>query len=209
MNIKIFVEGIADKKFLEDFISIHYSTNIQEDDIITTGGWTKLISSGKEGEMVRNKMTQHTDNGGVNLLIFDADDNRQTRTDDIKKWQKKYNLNFHIFLWPDNKKRGDLETVLENIINPSNQPIFDCWNNYEKCLQNIVIQGRIEPLTIPARKTKIYGYLESLLEPTESQKEKIKERNRDYTKTEFWDLHSNYLKPLKQFLDRHINISHT
>ncbi len=209
MNFKIFVEGIADKRFLEDFISIHYSTNTQEDDIITTGGWTKLISSGKEGEMVRNKMTQHTDNGGVNLLIFDADNNRQTRTDDIKEWQKKYNLNFHIFLWPDNKKSGGLETVLENIINPSNQPIFDCWNNYEKCLQEIVIQGRTEPLTIPARKTKIYGYLESLLEPTESQKEKIKERNRDYTKTEFWDLHSNYLTPLKQFLDKHINIRHT
>lgn len=40
---------------------------------------------------------------------------------------------------------------------------MDCWSDYEKSLAEIKLpwkQG--EPLTIPAKKTKIYAYLEVL-----------------------------------------------
>ena len=46
----------------------------------------------------------------------------------------------------------------------------------------------------------IYGYLEALLGTSKSQKEKIKERKRDYTEKNHWDLDSEKLNSLKSFL---------
>ena len=51
-----------------------------------------------------------------------------------------------------------------------------------------------------AKSTKIYGYLEALLGESKSQKELIKEANRNYENPQHWTLDSEYLEPLKQFL---------
>ncbi len=203
MAIKIFVEGIADIKFLKDYISYLYNIKLTDEDLIDSKGWTKIESQNSEGEAIRNTMQHNSDNDGTNLLIFDADENYQERYDKISEWKEKLNLEFDIFLWPNDSETGDLEVTLENIINKNNAPIFDCWSNYEDCLTSKTITGREKPLTVPARKTKIYGYLEALLGESKSQKKLIKELNRDYKKTEFWNLDSEYLNPLKEFLDKY------
>jgi len=82
----------------------------------------------------------------------------------------------------------------------ANQPIFDCWNEFEQCLQDCASKKIGKVLTIPAKKTKIYAYLEVLLGETKKEKEKIKERERDYTEEQHWNLDSGFLEPLKQFL---------
>lgn len=51
---------------------------------------------------------------------------------------------------------------------------------------------------------KIYGYLEALLGESKSQKELIKEANRNYRNTQHWHLDTEYLDPLKLFLSKHI-----
>lgn len=51
-----------------------------------------------------------------------------------------------------------------------------------------------------SKNTKIYGYLEALLGETKSQKELIKEANRNYENTQHWNLDAKYLEPLKRFL---------
>ena len=51
-----------------------------------------------------------------------------------------------------------------------------------------------------SKKTKIYGYLEALLGETKSQKELIKEANRNYENPQHWNLDSEYLESLKLFL---------
>ena len=100
---------------------------------------------------------------------------------------------------------GALEDLLENIINPNNKPIFDCWEDYEKALVNLDIPGRTPPpLTTPAKKTKIYGYLEALLGESRSQKELIRDAKRNYENTLHWDLDAEYLEGLKGFLVRHL-----
>ncbi|MCD4745061.1 MAG: hypothetical protein K8R58_02055 [Bacteroidales bacterium] len=204
MKVRIFVEGIADTKFLKDYISYKYNIQLEKEDIIETDGWTNIYSN-DNSELIKNKMAQNTDDDGVNLLIFDADNNFSERLKNIASWRQKTNLNFEIFLWPNNSDAGDIETVLENIINTDNTPIFNCWKNYEICLRSKSIKGRTNPLTTPAKKTKIYGYLEALLGETKSQKQRIKERNRNYKNTEFWDLDSGYLNALNAFLDKHFS----
>ena len=51
---------------------------------------------------------------------------------------------------------------------------------------------------------KIYGYLEALLGETKSQKELIKEANRNYENPQHWNLDTEYLEPLKTFIMKNI-----
>ena len=106
---------------------------------------------------------------------------------------------------PNNQDAGALEDLLENIINPDNQPVMDCWQTYEGELEKVRIPTKTPPtLTIPAKKTKIYAYLETLLGKTRTQKEQIKEKKRDYENALHWNLDAEYLEPLKVFLKYNI-----
>ena len=85
------------------------------------------------------------------------------------------------------------------------KPIFECWESYEKELVKLDIPGRTPPpLTTPAKKTKIYGYLEAYHGETKREKELIKEANRNYVDPKLWNLDAEYLGALKGFLERNL-----
>ena len=194
----IVVEGIADETFIRQYLYHLFGQKVPENFILKTNGKDNLSSSG-----AINRMRSMTDQGGINLVIFDADNNFETRRASILEWKKQNGLEFELFLLPNNQDKGELEDLLENIINPNNRPILDCWEKYEKELVTIHIEGRTPPpLTTPAKKTKIYGYLEALLGTSESDKKKIKEREREYHNALHWNLDAEYLLPLKEFLEK-------
>lgn len=109
-------------------------------------------------------MKRNSDDGGVNLVIFDADDDCEKRRKELLEWKNKVGVEFELFLFPDDKAAGELEDLLEQIINSDNRPVMNCWRMYEDSLKDIILpwKGGM-PLTIPAKKTKIYAYLEVLL----------------------------------------------
>lgn len=73
----------------------------------------------------------------------------------------------------------------------------------ERELEKVRITTKILPtLTIPAKKTKIYAYLETLLGKSKTQKKLIKDANRNYENTLHWNLDAKYLEPLKEFLHK-------
>jgi len=215
---QIFVEGEGDVKFISDYIS-HIKPNVKveidknkkksnicnkdNETLIATiqslGGWTKI----KESKQTFIKSKDKEDNV---LIILDAD----TESNDggfAKRSKEIKDCNFVLndfFLFPNNKEDGALEDLLENIINKTNEPIFDCWNELENCLQGCASKKMQKPLTIPAKKSKIYVYLEALLGKTKKEKEKIKDPNREYKVTEHWNLDSEYLIPLKDFLEKYL-----
>lgn len=197
-EFNIFVEGVADARFFKQYVSHIWGEEVPDERLIPLSGWDNLK---KEAQALR--MRSMTANGGVNLVIVDADKDFQTRKDEITKWQQTNEVEFELFLLPNNQDTGALEDLLENIINPNNRPIMNCWENYEKKLVTLDIPGRTPPpLTTPAKKTKIYGYLEALLFDSKSQKEQIKEVNRNYENTLHWNLDAEYLEPLKGFLQK-------
>ena len=208
-RFRIFVEGDADKKFLSDYYhhlfqervpqySINHTGDLKGD---KTGGYKKLSD-----EINIREMRINTDQGGVNLVIFDADKDIEARRKELEAVKEQYHVEFELFLLPNNQDTGELEDLLENIINPNNRPIMDCWEDYEKELVKLEIPGRTPPpLTTPAKKTKIYGYLEALLGDSNTQKELIKEVNRNYGNTLYWNLDAEYLEPLKEFLEKNIS----
>ena len=192
----IYVEGIADVRFLSQYIHHLFGIMVPKERIVKLDGWTNL-----KGTTWQQRMRAITDKGGTNIVIIDADKDIDARRSDVLSWKEENALEFELFLLPNNQDTGALEDLLENIINPNNRPIFDCWENYEKELVTLDIPGRTPPpLTTPAKKTKIYGYLEALLGESNTQKELIKEVNRNYENTQHWNLDEEYLEPLKKFL---------
>lgn len=195
-DFNIFVEGVADARFFKQYINHVFGEEVADERLVILKGWDNLKT---EASAVR--MRSMSANGGVNIVIVDADKDFQTRQAEIAEWEQANEVEFELFLLPNNQDKGALEDLLENIINPNNSPIMDCWENYEKELVQLDIPGRTPPpLTTPAKKTKIYGYLEALLFDSKSQKEQIKEVNRNYENTLHWNLDAEYLEPLKEFL---------
>lgn len=198
----IIVEGDADKKFFQDYFHHLFGEYASENSIIhpgkevDTGGYGKLKS-----EEALLALRQNTNQGGINLVIFDADEDTEARRKELLAIREQYDVEFELFLLPNDKDAGALEDMLEQIINPDNQPIMDCWQTYEGELEKVRIPTKTPPtLTIPAKKTKIYAYLETLLGKTRSQKKLIKDPHRNYENPQHWNLDSEYLESLKLFL---------
>ena len=201
----IIVEGEADKKFFENYYHHLFHEKAPSGSIIhpgkddDTGGYQKL-----RREDAINAMRQNTDVGGKNLVIFDADEDCEARRKELLAIRDEFGVKFELFLLPNNKDAGELEDMLEQIINPDNQPVMDCWATYEGELEKVRIPTKTPPtLTIPAKKTKIYAYLETLLGKTRSQKKLIKDANRNYENTQHWNLDAEYLEPLREYMRRH------
>lgn len=202
-SLKIFVEGDADKKFLQDVIK--FCTGIVlKDDIIGVGGWNNILSEGSKGEFIRIEMKKNSDNFGDNLIIFDADVDFNDRELSITQWSIDYNLDFDLFLFPNNHDNGDLETLLERIINPIHNDIFICWNQFETCLKGKNPVGMPHGYTVPAKKSKIYSYMEALHGTSKKEKEKCKDPNRNFLNENHWNLNSPYLLSLITFLRKSI-----
>lgn len=170
----IIVEGDADKKFFRDYYHHLFQEKAPENSIIfpkdnNTGGKDKLKS-----EETLQALRQNTNQDGVNLVIFDADEDIEARRKELLAVKEQFGVEFELFLLPNDKDAGALEDLLENIINPDNQPVMDCWATYEGELEKVRIPTKTPPtLTIPAKKTKIYAYLETLLGKSRSQKKLI------------------------------------
>ena len=206
-RFQIIVEGDADKKFFEDYYHHVFGEKAPKGSIThpgkdgDTGGYQKLKSEDAIGVM-----RQNTDMGGINLVIFDADEDTESRRAELLAIKEEFGVEFELFLLPNNKDVGALEDLLENIINPNNQPVMECWQTYEEKLREVRIPSKTPPtLTIPAKKTKIYAYLETLLEKSKTQKKLIKDANRNYENTQHWNLDAEYLETLKGFLVNNLN----
>lgn len=186
MKARIFVEGRADKKFIQDFIGLLMPGDPDKLDIIAVGGWTNIPK-------VQPKFEENSNDNGSNLVIFDADNHPERRRQEILNFKDELAIDFELFLLPNNRDRGQFETLLCNLINQDHQVIFNCFENYQICLE------ANPQYHLPNLKSKIYAYLEALL--PNNQKEMIKEAKRDYQNRNHWDLENAYLNPLRRFLE--------
>ena len=159
-KVRLFVEGHADEKFLRDYIHFLLPEGNPNDlDIIRVGGYTNLSIS-------ENKFKENSNDNGINLVIFDADYDFVKRKSEIINKKADIEIEFELFLFPNNGDNGELETLLCKIINKKNKLIFECFDQYQDCLQS-------NPnYHIPNLKSKIYAYLETLL--PKKQQEQIK-----------------------------------
>ena len=183
MELRIFVEGDTDKRLIEDYLK-YLKINILYE-VIYTGGKDKISTQ-------IPTIRRFIDQGFQVSIIFDADNNIESRTTELKAIKTAYNIEFDIFLFPNNSESGDIEDLLLNIYNSKYQDIFDCLQSYENCLK------QNKTYKIPIKKGKIYGFLDAVL--SEKEEDNAKDKKRDFLKYDHWDLDHEYLNPLKQFL---------
>ena len=218
-NVQIFVEGIADQKFLQDLIAEWYGVQltrggfmdknerIEPGDILNLGG-KNCFEDATKMRLLEPMLRILRIEGTSLLIIFDADEfsKEQKAMETLKQLH-----GFQYFLLPYNgthsvaeRNDGDLESLLQEIICPENQVVFDCWNLYEQCLSGkTTTKTNTGKFTLPARKTKIHNYVEVLIGDSNSQKALAKEEKRNYRNKDHWNLNPEHLplQPLKIFLD--------
>ena len=205
--IRIFCEGISDQRFLRDFIKVHYDFDISDVDlkknkyIENMGSWNKLIL---QKEKITESLSEYT-----SLIFLDADDEKVidkpgfiATNNYVNELMKSWNwTKYDTFVLPNNQDSGTVEDLLENIINNKHLEIFKCWNEFEKCLSKDL------SFTIPAKKSKIYSYLECLHGVTNKEKDKCKDSFRDFQDENLWEinnLENPYITKLKEFLDQYL-----
>ncbi len=218
--VHIWVEGVADQKFLADVLKTWFALPLNkkfecrdEDRKISVqirlGDGVSTFNSKEGWEKIKPSFEENNALGIKNVIVLDADEDFELRKNEIMGTVTgvTFNVESDLFLWPNHQphqEKGDLERLLEQIIHPDNNTIFECWKSYEECLK----MAPRKSYTTPARKTKIYAYLEALLGETKSEKDKIKEREREYVNAEHWQLDytKEPLKPLHQFFKKHLGL---
>lgn len=173
--VKIFVEGKGDKVFIAHLITVLFGENLTFDcEIISTNGWTNIPS-------LVNQFRSNTDFGGINLVIFDADDVLNgggfvQRKSDILAQKENLKLDFQLFLFPNNQHDGTYEVLLEHIASNEHKSLMACFEAYEAC---VAAQNNADtpPLyQLPLRKAKIYAYI-SAFKHNEKERERIKKND--------------------------------
>ena len=180
--IRFFGEGKADKRFLEDFVKHHFG--ISKIDYINVNGKDSI-------ELVAPQFKINTEQGGVNLLIFDSDSDYQQALDNVNKQKDDCGIQFETFLFPNNADTGALEKLLLQMTVPEHQGIFDCFKPFNECLL-----GHNPGYNVPDLKIQIYSYLTF-------QSLEGKDPVRDYT-LPCWNLDAEYAQPLKAFIGKHL-----
>lgn len=190
--VKIFVEGKEDERFIDALIRSHFPDRKNDFEIISTGGWTKL----KNFATIIKKFN---DQGFKVLVIFDADavpeGGFSKRLGDILKKKEEHSLEFEVFLFPDNQSDGDLESLLEQIVSDEHRDILKCFQSYEECLSS----EHPKKYQLPIRKSKIYAYVDAFPKSRE-EKEKFKKGDFLFSNESIWNLKSDKLNPLIEFI---------
>ena len=196
--IKIFVEGKGDDKFFKSYLTfLEKETALNHYEIISTGGWNKISK-------LVNLFQENTDAEGTNLIIFDADSSKNEggfpkRKAQIEAYKKQYELEFELFLFPNQQDDGDYEVLLENIINQEHSNLLTCFSKYENCIKSTIDEKGEPKYILPIRKSKIYAYIDAFPK-SRKQKERFKGGDFFFENEEYWNLEVDFLKPLKKFL---------
>lgn len=138
--------------------------------------------------------------GGKVVIIFDADSlgnngGYETRKKEIEEVLEENNAQAELFLFPNNEEDGDFETLLEHLIQKEKHTqMLDCYADYETCLGNDYVHSNL--------KGKIFTYI-SAMKMSSSKRRKLGNGEWMFDNAEYWSLESDYLKPLKAFLQQH------
>ena len=209
--VYIFIEA-KDKKtpeceFLKAILN-KLGVSSGEYEIITTNGYTNLMDSVDASNI--NVLRANTDAGGKNLVIFDADSEKNDggfakRREYLLTRRDKLGLAFDLFLWPDNQHDGDVEILMESIARKDLYPeVFECFEKYEHCIsQRKNDQG--EPYYVtPNRKNKLHTFFTSL-PISNSKKRKTGQGAWLWDEADIWDIDAESLNPIKEFLSNYFH----
>ncbi|ELR70295.1 hypothetical protein C900_03980 [Fulvivirga imtechensis AK7] len=188
-ELSFIVEGKSDKHFLKHFVQYHFGATIEDEDFIVVEGNIEKI------HLVEQSIKSSSQAGKTNLLFFDADTDCYGTIDRIEEKRNEMSFEFDVFLFPNNHDSGNLETLLRGCINKDNDQLFECIDSYASCIDRL----QLDNLQRFDEKAKFFVYVESFSVGGSGKGDK-----REYFEKQLWNLNSEGLKPLKEFLDIHL-----
>lgn len=210
--IKIFIEsGVRqaekygkettdEKDFVEKFIQHHFPKyKLYQDYVVEgTGGKDRLHE-------FQNILQENSFDGGANLVIYDADCSKNNggftkRIAHYNAQKTALNVDFDLFLWPDNHSDGDFETMLLQITLRKHKGLIDCFNQYVKRIKRLG-RGKIK-YNVPGRKGCIHSYI-SAMPMKRKEKELFSKGYWAFDNKDYWNLDAEYIQPLKVFLGQY------
>lgn len=193
--LRVFTEG-KDSSFID--IYLNFLGYFREIDftVNNSAGWTKIHE-------IAPKIREYQDAGDKVVLIFDSDDVENgggfvKRSGELKDLLEAEKLNVETFLFPNNVDDGDFESLIVQCASPSRNGVFDCFRNYELCVQGLNSQN--ETFKTPLRKSKFYAYFECINESESAKDRERKGRTYFFNDERYWNLSSPILSQLKDFL---------
>ena len=188
-QISLIVEGDEDVRFVQDFITFHFAQNIDRNSFIVIGGKSETIHD----SII--KIQSSTASGNSNVVLFDADDTDYDSTlNKINTAVQKHAVKFDsVFLFPDNKSKGNLESLLRDSVVKGNEGIFKCIEDYAACKDTL----NLKRPRVNDEKEKLWIYHGSFEESGNAHGSK-----RSYLDQDIWDLNSPILKSLKEYLEQ-------
>lgn len=174
-------------------------------DIVNVGGYTNLYSQG-----ILNQFRNHENPDDCDIVIFDSDYDSTgggflKRKEFIEKKRDEKDLNFSLFLFPNNHDDGIFETLLRRIVKPEYEPMIQYFQEYEEKVKhfNQEIKERQslheDVFETPDEKARIYSYI-SAFKRSQREKDNFKGGNWDFANEKYWDLQSEALFPIVDFL---------
>ncbi|PIQ47333.1 MAG: hypothetical protein COW03_15705 [Cytophagales bacterium CG12_big_fil_rev_8_21_14_0_65_40_12] len=183
-QIRIIVEGESDRKFLKDYIKHSFEKELSNDDFI--------IASGNLLSKPANSIQRNTIEGGINITVLDADTDIEGTRNRVSREIQEFDLMIdNQFYIPNDDQPGNLETLLRRIINEERGGILDCIDQYGRCIET----HRIAELRKFDEKAKVFVYVDSFAVGGQGKPDQV-----DYRELLLWNLDSEYLRPLYDFL---------
>lgn len=191
-------ETTNEQDFLVKFIEHHFPGKVRGTDfeVIGFGGKDTLANN---VSILADSVIQ----GNENIVIFDADTTSnqggyQKRKAEIEEIKATNNMQFNLFLWPNNHDDGDFESLLLKMINLDHQGILSCFDNFVMCVGGHDPEEKLYDL--PGRKSEIYTYIE-LMRKTPQQQDAFKLGYWLFNNPSFWNLDAEAGSSLYKFLN--------
>ncbi len=213
----ILVEGIADVIFFRDYLLFIFApsevirSNLKAKEIIIKineisikiwgiGGYSAITNH------LKPRLETIKDEGYKRIIIIQDADNEDLQDGGVKnrnvylsKIKKDLDIDFDVFLLPNNKDEGNLETLLLSIAQSERfKPYYYNYEDYALKLLSFTKKEFSDELLLD--KQKIFSYFQAYY-----GMDKSKEENRIY-ENNYWNLKSIELIPLYNFLQNVIQI---
>lgn len=143
------------------------------------------------------------------IVILDADTiekgwGYEKRKKQIEEGMKQNSVSVDYFIYPHNRDEGDVETLMEEIARKDlHKTFFDCFEKYEMCISGENDENGKQKYNTPNLKGKLHTYI-TAQKLSNKKKSKLGKGNWLFDDKEFWDLDSEVLNPLKEFLKKYL-----
>ncbi len=203
---KIFIEAKNDKTseyhFLHTILNVFFPE--AEVEFMFMDGIGNLYN-----ETNLNQIRLAQESGEQVVVLADADTivkgfGYTKRKEEIDNGMVAHKLSFPYFLYPNNQNDGAVEELMESATRRDIHPtVFDCFEDYEKCVSGVKDESGKPKYNVPNLKGKLHTYMAAQKLPRKLCK-RFGSGDWLFDNQDYWNLEVDALQPLKDFFVAHL-----